>query len=62
MGARIDGRDRWGKWYQADIVKYKKANEALPKRAKLNKNQGKHIEELERTEAVFVHYLAWEEK
>eukprot|EP00484_Ammonia_sp_Unknown_P030159 CAMPEP_0197028598 /NCGR_PEP_ID=MMETSP1384-20130603/8245_1 /TAXON_ID=29189 /ORGANISM="Ammonia sp." /LENGTH=1787 /DNA_ID=CAMNT_0042457619 /DNA_START=164 /DNA_END=5527 /DNA_ORIENTATION=+ len=61
-GQRLDGRDRWGKWYEAVIKKYKKAGEPMPKKAKLTKLQEKDIKELEKLEAIFIHYTAWEDK
>ncbi len=58
----IDGRDRWGKWYEAVIVAHKQPNEAFPKKPKLSKAQEKDVRALQKLEALFIHYKAWEEK
>ena len=62
VGAQIDCRDRWGKWYQSKIMKYKKANKPMPRKAKLTRNQEQNILELQKFDAVYIHYLKWEEK
>ncbi len=59
----IDGRDRWGKWYEAVIKYHKPCNEPLPKKQKLSKTQEKmEGSELIAMEAIYIHYKAWQEK
>eukprot|EP01084_Bolivina_argentea_P261282 441474_1 len=66
VGSEIDGRDRWGKWYLS-VIKYhkpktQKLKDSTKKKYKLSKVQEKDCKKLEKLEAVYVHYKAWEEK
>eukprot|EP01084_Bolivina_argentea_P157123 273814_1 len=58
----IDGRARWGHWYEATIKFHKKPNEPLPQKLKLSKTQEKDIERLEKLEGIYVRYKAWKKK
>eukprot|EP01084_Bolivina_argentea_P013555 25449_1 len=62
-GDYLDVRDRWGKWYEAEIKIHKPANEDMPKKSPpLKKEQQKMIDDLKHLEALYVHYTAWEDK
>eukprot|EP01083_Nonionella_stella_P209414 759152_1 len=64
IGEKIDARDRWGKWYVAEIQQHKKATDTLKKKEckRLHKPQQKDIDTLQKLEGVFVRYLEWDEK
>ena len=63
VGAFVDGRDKWGKWYEARIVVHKPAGAAMPEKARnLKKEQKERMEELQPLEALFIHYTQWPEK
>eukprot|EP01083_Nonionella_stella_P282233 960452_1 len=61
IGEKIDARDRWGKWYVAEIQQHKKATDTF-KMKRLHKAQQKDIDTLLKLEGVFVKYLEWDEK
>eukprot|EP01084_Bolivina_argentea_P219139 371734_1 len=61
VGDKIDCRDRWGKWCLSEIKKYKYPDEAIP-HGELNQTQEAEIDRIVCLDAVYVHYISWEEK
>ena len=62
VGDQIDGRDFTGKWYIAEVKKYKKANEPIPEKPELSARQQKNRDKLEKLGGFHLHFLEWEEK
>jgi len=63
VGDFVDGRDRWGKWYEAQIKIHKVEGAPMPDKApNLKKDQKENIEELSKWEAIYIHYTQWPDK
>eukprot|EP01084_Bolivina_argentea_P079296 143865_1 len=62
VGDTINARDRFGKWYKANIIAHKKAKEDIPKKPELSNNQKTNIQKFKNLEGIYVHYHGFEEK
>ena len=62
IGEQIDARDQLGRWYGAQIIDYKPRNKRIPKEAKLHYSQQQRIKQLQKYEAICIHYEIVDDK